>query len=144
MRQRNSQRNNGKRRSADRNPIISACSPCPLRLLVVPWNSHHRRLGRLAWITSNLTVLKRAVIQNANYSAAMVSFSAATRPLSNGITGRSNSVISGPESIAIFLRSHKARDHPTWVVRRIQHRNPLQIETVRLSPEITKVFHHRV
>src|SRR5437773_1712101 len=48
------------------------------------------------------------------------------------------------ESIAIFLGGHEARHHPTWVVGRIQHRDPLQIEAVRLSPEIAKVFHHRI
>src|SRR5216684_4214975 len=48
------------------------------------------------------------------------------------------------ESVAVFLRGHEARHHPARVVGCVQHLDPLRIESVRLPPEIAKVFHHRV
>ncbi len=48
------------------------------------------------------------------------------------------------EPLPIFGRVDEARNHATRVVRLIEHSDPVEKESVRLSSQITKVFHHRV
>src|SRR5437016_4706243 len=46
------------------------------------------------------------------------------------------------ESVSIFNRVNESFDHVTRTAALVQHVDPVQIQRIRISAQITKVFHH--
>ena len=46
------------------------------------------------------------------------------------------------EAVAIFQRVHETLNHVSRIARLIEHRNPIKIERIRISTQITEVLHY--
>src|SRR5262245_5760115 len=53
-----------------------------------------------------------------------------------------SALLSRSEPVSVLLRIHKPVNHVPRVSRLVQHIDPVQIQSVRIASQITKVLHH--